>query len=619
MEERRRKLLRIFAMIVSVFFLFSCSDVITDYPRPPGGNEEPEPEVTKMTWWNDARFGMFIHYGVYAGLQGEYIGKDVTGKSIHFQTVGNNNTKNDTIKYGSGAGAEWIFYEASIPREEYRKYAPLFTADKYDPKAIVNLAKRVGMKYIVLTAKHHDGFCLWESGATEWNISKTPAGEKWNNDLIAPLAAAAREAGLKFGLYFSHARDWMHEGALGPIPELGKGSYSYAENQKYMTDYTYPMISELLSRYQPDIFWWDSPECNPYEEFALRCSSMVDNYNPEIIQNDRVSTLSAYQGDHSTPEQSIREDKVDGDTELCMTMNSTWGYSEFDDRWKVPQNILYSLLRTNKMGGNLLLNIGPKADGSIPKKSIEYLEKVGEWMDENETGVHGTRRSPFQYNMPYGPTTWRKIDGVNHLFYHVFYWDGSGELWIPGVMNTVDEVTVSIPSAPQLDFYVESVNGIGLRVSGLPQQAPSDLCTMLDIQFNVEPEFEEGIREINGTIHLDALATRLSGGEISDWDKRPCYNWYTGSLLDYKLVVVRGGTYNISAQLAAFFTGILTFEFSDGSTLQGRNTVTPSGHANFEWQDMGDIYLEPGVYTLVVTSLQANSWLKLREIRLQHR
>ncbi|MCD8098649.1 MAG: alpha-L-fucosidase, partial [Lachnospiraceae bacterium] len=294
------------------------------------------------------------------------------------------------------------------------------------------------------------------------------------------------------------------------------------------------------------------------------------------------------------------------------------GYSAFDVNWKPAESILYNLLRINKLGGNYLLNIGPRADGSIPEGSVQVLEEIGAWVADNAPALHGTRPSPFAYNLPYGPTTWNEVNGGKHLYYHVFYWDESGELWIPGVMNPAEEVSVSIPSAPQVHFTVESVHGIGLRVSGLPREAPTALCTTLDIQFNSEPDLEEGIREINGSIYLDALGGKVIGGEFVEWDTKPCYNWYSGRNISYKMVVTRGGNYRVSVNLAGYYSGTITFNFSDGSKLQGRNTATPSGYRTFEWQDMGTVYLEPGEYTFDVSSQQSDSWLKLRGIRFVH-
>lgn len=595
----------------------SCKDSLVAIPPVTGPNngDSINTEISKMDWWNDARYGLFIHYGVYSALAGEYIGKNTDGVSIHFQSLGNkNNLEIDSLKIGAGAGAEWILYEASIPRSSYRKYATEFTAEKFDPQSIVSLAKRAGMKYIILTAKHHDGFCLWNSSATEWNISQSPAGARWNNDLIAPLAKATRDAGLKFGIYFSHVRDWMHTGGIGHIPELGMKEYSYTESQKYMETYTYPMISELLFRYRPDIFWWDS--VNPYEEFAIRCNSLVTNSSATIIQNDRLSTLASYQGDFATPEQSMNENTEYDNMELCMTMNNSWGYNQFDTTWKRPEYILWCLLRANKLGGNLLLNIGPRADGTIPKECQNILTKIGDWININAEGVYKTRKSPLHFNLPYGPTTWRKIDNIQHLYYHIFYWDGSGELWLPGILNSTEEVELIFPANPQLTFQVEAEDGVGLHITGLPQKEISDLCTMLNIKFKSEPKLKEGSREINNTICLDALGAQISEVVIDDFDTKPCINWYLGKPLNYHIQITNGGIYKISALLAGFYPGTITFDFGKGITLTGNNKPTPGGLSGFEYEYMGDVYLEPGVYNLCITCKQTDSWLKIREFRL---
>lgn len=598
-------------------FLCSCSE--KDHPLPDKEDEDDDEIIdSRLEWWKNAQFGMFIHFGMYSALAGEYIGENVAGNPIHFQSYGNKNTNAPDITRGIGIGAEWIMSEASIPRENYRAFAPLFTADKYDPQAIVELARKAGMKYIVLTAKHHDGFCLWQSKVTDWNLAQTPAGKRWKNDLITPLAKAARDAGLKFGIYFSHARDWMHPGALGPIPELSQEEYSYTENQQYMDQYTYPMISELLSRYHPDIFWWDSPECNPYEEFSKRCHDLINNFDSSILQNNRLSTLPGYQGDFDTPEQSIDESKAVDKMELCMTMNSSWGYNRFDETWKRPEFILWCLLRAGKLGGNLLLNIGPRGDGSIPEASQQILATVGKWIDKNSNGVYNTRKSPFQYNMPYGPTTWNNTDNKRHLYYHIFHWNGSGELWIPGVMNSADEVELSFTAVPHLNFRVEAVENIGLHITGLPIQPISELCTTLDIKFLKKIKIEEGFKEINKEIDLNALAAQISGVDLENWDSEPNISWFAGKKLSYKIDINQEGTYNISAFLAGFYPGTITFDFGNGISTTGSNTTTPGGHNHFEWQDMGTIRLMPSTYTLNITSTQPdNSWLKVREFKLK--
>ena len=606
--------------LLVILCMFSCKDDQIA-PHPPSSQETSSAEGNSQ-WWQEARFGLFIHYGVYSVLEGEYIGPDIYGNNIHFETLSSNNTP-DATKTGNGAGAEWIMKEALIPRESYKSYASGFTASNFDPQYIVSLAKNAGMRYVILTSKHHEGFCLWNSNTTDWDITCTPAGTKWNNDLIAPLAKATRDAGLKFGIYFSQFRDWMYDGAPETIPEMVEGgAYTLEQQEAFMENYTYPMIEELVGRYKPDIFWWDGPY-NGNAEFARRCNEIIQSQGYNILQNDRLSPQIGYNGDFETPEQSLNEELVKENSELCMTINGTWGYSKFDNSWKESNFVLYTLLRVQKLGSNLLLNIGPKADGSIPAESVKVLEDLADWMIANDVSAHGTIKSPFSYNLPYGPTTYRILNGRPHLYYHIFYWDDKGEIWIPGVMNPADEITVSFLSAPGARPKVESINGIGLRISDLPQSAPHELCSTLDIAFSSSPVLDEGFRFINGTLYLDALAAKFTGNYfINDWENRPALCWYSGRAIKYKVVIPKNGEYAISSELAAFFNGTITFRFVKVSgdtktfTLTGNNKVTPSGHANFEWQDMGKLYLEKGTYELTIESKQQDSWLKLRQFRL---
>ncbi len=621
-----RKVMKLFVFIASVLFLFSCSDKeLSEHIIPPDPDPVPDPEIpegAKMDWWNEARMGMFIHYGIYSALGGEYIGPDVTGTPIHFQTYGNKNTPVDSIIHGVGAGADWVMYEAQIPREEYRKYTSQFTAENYDPQFIVDMAKRAGMKYIVMTVKHHDGFCLWDSEVTDWDVSQSPAGLRWNNDLIGPLVKAARAAGLKFGAYFSHARDWMHPGAPGLIPELQRGEYTFEENRQYMNQFTYPMLSDFLTRYKPDVLWWDAPDCNPYEEFAEKCYSIVSEHSSSIIQNDRLTILTdTYPGDYFTAEQTLSGDSKDGrGIEFCTTLNGSFGYNKFDEVWKSPNELLYKILTTNRLGGNILLNVGPRGDGSIQEGCIELLQSLATWMDANAEGIHGTSRSPLEYNLLHGPTTWKVANGVSHLYYHIFNWNGERDLWIPGVMNAADEVVVSIPATPGIELQVEAVEGVGLHITGLPQQAPLNFCNMIDVCFKTTPILDEGIREIDGEINLSALSSKISGPSIiADWDQEPCVNWYGSwdNTLSYKIKVITGGTYTITANLAAHFDGDMIFKFSNGTTFSGKNIAT-SSLENFQVQRIGEVELDPGTYTMDVVSRPSNSWVKLRGISLIH-
>ena len=597
---------KLYLILLSFLCLYSCKDdELSTNPSSPEGNNTTQSD---SDWWQEARFGLFIHYGIYSVLGGEYIGNDIYGNYEHFETLSQTNTP-DATKKGAGAGAEWIMKEALIPKETYKGFATEFMANNFDPQYIVSLAKNAGMRYVVLTSKHHDSFCLWNSSASDWNITKSPAGSRWNNDLIMPVANAARAAGLRFGIYFSQFRDWMLEGAPEPVAEMVEGgSYTLEQQEAYMKNYTYPMITELLENYKPDIFWWDGPN-NNNAEFARRCDEIIRSQGYNIIQNDRLAPGIGYGGDFETPEQTINEELVKENSELCMTLNGTWGYSKFDLDWKESPYVLYTLLKAQKLGCNLLLNVGPKGDGSIPAETVEVLEDLAGWMKYNDESAHGTVKSPFSYNLPYGPTTFRKLNGRQNMYYHIFYWDKNGELWIPGIMNQENEVEVSFPSAPNIKPAVESISGIGLRITGLPQTAPHKMCSTLKVSFLSEPVLDEGARFINGTLYLDALAAKTTGSYlINEWEEKPALCWYSGRAIKYKVVIPKNGEYEISSELAAFFNGTITFRFVKVSgdtktfTLTGNNKVTPSGHANFEWQDMGKLYLEKGTYELTIES-----------------
>ena len=278
-------------------------------PGQPAGEETREQRNARMQWWREARFGMFIHWGVYAVPAGTYKGKQIDG-------IG-----------------EWIMRQAEIPVTEYRAFARQFNPVKYDPEAWAALAAEAGMKYMVITSKHHDGFALFPSEVTDWDVADaTPYGK----DLIGPLAAAARRNGLKFGLYYSQAQDWTNPGGAKAGLEDGQG---WCEQHKgkfddYLKTIAVPQTREILTRYKPDILWWDTPYLMTRERADLLRPLL--NLQPGIIANNRLG--GDYAGDTDTPEQHIPETGMPGrDWETCMTMNDTWGYKSYDNNWKNPE------------------------------------------------------------------------------------------------------------------------------------------------------------------------------------------------------------------------------------------------------------------------------------------
>ena len=304
----------------------------------PYSDESKSERDERMGWWREARFGMFIHWGVYAVPAGEYKGQ-------RFDHIG-----------------EWIMLDGHIPVAEYREYAKEFNPTQYDPDFWAQLAKDAGMKYIVITSKHHDGFALFPSDVTDWDIEDATPYKK---DLIGPLAEAARERDLKFGLYYSQAQDWTHPGGAKARHEIkGWDPAHDGDFDEYLAKIAIPQTQEILSRYKPDVLWWDTPvEMN--EERARRFFPALEPYGRLIVNNRLVRPTP--KGDFDTPEQRIPGTGIDGDWETCMTMNTTWGYKSYDHNWKSTETLLTNLIDIASKGGNYLLNIGPKADGTIPE------------------------------------------------------------------------------------------------------------------------------------------------------------------------------------------------------------------------------------------------------------
>jgi len=424
----------------------------TESPDPYDGETSDQYDA-RMAWWRYARFGMFIHWGVYAVPAGMHEGEKIPG-------------------YG-----EWIMRKGRIPIKEYRKYAELFNPVGYDPQAWAELARKAGMRYMIITAKHHDGFGLFPSEVTDWDVvDATPYGK----DLIGPLARAAREEGLKFGLYYSQAQDWVHPGG-----STGRGADSKpwdethaGDMDDYIDEIAVPQIREILTRYQPDVLWWDTP-AQMNRERANKLIPLL-RLRPGIIHNNRLG--GGYQGDTETPEQTIPDEGYeDRDWEVCMTMNDTWGYQSFDHNWKSTDDLIRKLCDIVSKGGNFLLNVGPTSEGFIPEPSVERLLEIGAWMDVNGESIYGTTTGPLT-DLGWGVST-RKSQAEGDLVYlQVFDWPENGTLRVKGLAN--------LPSSAQLlatdeivnvsAYSEDTENGLSMHV---PVKAPDKYVSVIKLNF----------------------------------------------------------------------------------------------------------------------------------------
>jgi alpha-L-fucosidase len=372
----------------------------------------------RMDWWRNDRFGMFIHWGLYAVPAGEWKGEKVSG-------IG-----------------EWIMEKGQIPVSEYEPLAKQFNPVKFDAEQWVQIAKNAGMKYIVITSKHHDGFCLWDTKYTDYDvIDATP----FKRDILGELAQECRKQGIRLCFYHS-IMDWHHPDAQAPFyPKYNDTSKSNPNFDRYVEYYLKGQLKELVQNYGPlGILWFDGEWVkdwtreNGWDMFEY-CLSL----QPDIIVNNRVgngrqgmrglSKSDEFAGDYGTPEQEIPATGLPGvDWETCMTMNDTWGYKSYDNNWKSREDLLHKLVDIASKGGNFLLNVGPTAEGLIPGPSVERLAAIGEWMKVNSESIYGTMASPLG-EVPWGRCTAKP----GKLYLHVFDWPTNGKLEVPGLKNKV--------------------------------------------------------------------------------------------------------------------------------------------------------------------------------------
>lgn len=389
--------------------------------------------MARIDWFNDARFGMFIHWGAYS----------------------------------VAARGEWVLNRERIPFDEYtRLYVDNFKAENYDPHEWAKLALDAGMEYVVLTTRHHDGFALWDTKTSDFNAARR--GPK--RDLIAPYADAVRDAGLKLGFYYS-AADWHHPDYPGAYFRDWPDRWPDEAKHKRFCQYYRAQLEELMTNYgKVDILWYDG--CIPEMGDGAEANARVRELQPGILINDR----NGKPYDFVNCEQAIKPAPPGTAWEACMTLSRNWGYHAGDTGHKSPQQVIQMLTETAAGAGNLLLNVGPKADGTVPEESAAILREVGEWLRQNGEFLSNSSRSPFSWNN-FGRLTTKG----NKVYIHIFSSTGS-ELCVAEIANKVLSAKILATGA---DLPFEQ-RGERLFIRELPQ--PSKIATTIVLEVDGEPK-----------------------------------------------------------------------------------------------------------------------------------
>jgi alpha-L-fucosidase len=417
----------------------------------------------RMAWWRAARFGMFIHWGVYSVPAGTYDGKQIPSLG------------------------EWIMYNGKIPVAEYAKFPAQLTADKFDAEQWVQIAQDAGMKYMVITAKHHDGFAMFHSKVDGYNIFDAAP---FHRDPLAELAAACAKHGMKLGFYYSQAQDWHHPGGAARA-NLHWDPAQNGDMDEYIKNVAVPQVKELLTNYGPvSVLWFDTPYSMTPRRVA-QFTPLLD-LQPNIIVNNRLGP--GFKGDTETPEQRIPPNGYPGeDWETCMTINDTWGYKWYDTNFKSDETLLRNLIDIASKGGNYLLNVGPTSHGLIPQPEVDRLEALGKWLKINGESIYGCGPTPFGAEAG-GPDPvkkdragkplfvaswdWRCTTQPGKLYIHLFKWP-DGKFDLSGVKGTVTSAyLLADPTHSPLTVSQKDGN---LSIA-LPAAAPDPIASVLCLE-----------------------------------------------------------------------------------------------------------------------------------------
>lgn len=529
----------------------------------------------RMEWWTDARFGMFIHWGIYSVPAGFYKGKP---------------QKNS---------AEWIMNRGQIPVAEYAKFAELFNPTLFDAKEFVGLAKEAGMKYMVITAKHHDGFAMFHSKCNPFNVvDATPFGR----DVMKELADECAKQGIKFGFYYSQAQDWSHPGGLGNNWDK---TMQRVSSDAYVMEKALPEVNQLLTDYGDiAIFWWDTPR-EMSKEVVDSLFYVTTDLQPAIITNDRLG--DEYPGDHKTYERHMPKKKPeDKYWELCQPVSGSWGYRSDDQNFKSLETLIGNLANAASLGGNYLLNVSPTCLGTLSPKAVERMKGIGAWMELNSEAIYGTEASPCS-KVDWGYITMKQADGKTKLYLHVFDWE-AGIITVP-IRNKSVKATLLTSSSKKYKTK-SGEEGLTVQLSG---SAPDDINSVIVLELAQAPDaippkpFGQDENGVVAFMTESAEFENMHGLGVKYNSSKDCVGSWTNEheRVYWTFAIENPAAFQVSAKIA----GLKESEFEVELNGQKQTVKIPEtgDYGNFKSLEIGSFEIkEPGNYKITFKPVQGN-------------
>lgn len=527
----------------------------------------------------NGNYAMFIHWGLYSQLANK-----VDGKTY----------------YGIG---EWIMHRrmAGIPVAEYKRLAKRFDPVKFDATAIAQLARDAGMKYIIITSKHHDGFAMYHSKANRFNVvDATP----YARDPMKDLAEACRKLGLGFGFYYSHNQDWTFPGGgNGPKTDASGKPASFDD---YFKAKCLPQVKEITSQYGPiELVWFDTPGRMP-KKYVEQLVAVVRKNQPDALVSGRAGHgLGDYQtlGDMEVPLRN-----VEGMWEAVDTTNDSWAYAWYDENWKTPKEILRRLIACVARGGTYMLNIGPRGDGSVPERAARALRRSGEWIRRYPQVVYGTEASPWGHALPWGDVT---VKG-HTLLLSVFDWPAGGELHLPGLKTEIRSAKLLRGRESDAIEHEKTHGWTRLR---LPAQAPERLASVIQLDLADSPKADSGwgidpaiateIQAEFATVRGAKKSGKRWMEKFGEWKHvARVTDWRDGAAATWEVDVLAPGDYQVDLTYVGEGRLVWAVKVEGGESIQNQQNASH----NYQRFPIGWLrFPKPGRYRVSVSCLEGET------------